>query len=171
MNDKPFVPTPDVPEWLTHKLTDESWAIWRDENPQDVAEIVRQLEAIEKHMSIEDQINEQIRAGCDTNQISDGYHTFGELYEHRITLFIALCKALQRFTIHLVWKSRKHSDGSAIEGWFVMGINQLEGNQITYHLPDSKWDETEFADELSVAPKFDGHTSADVLERLAKLIQ
>lgn len=33
----PFNPTPDVPEWVRHKLTDESWAQWRAENPEWVA--------------------------------------------------------------------------------------------------------------------------------------
>lgn len=28
----PFEPTPDVPEWINHKLTDPSWAQWRAEN-------------------------------------------------------------------------------------------------------------------------------------------
>jgi hypothetical protein len=28
-----FTPTPDRPEWVAHKLTDESWAKWRAENP------------------------------------------------------------------------------------------------------------------------------------------
>lgn len=34
---KPFQPKPDVPEWIKHKLTDESWAQWRAENPGWVA--------------------------------------------------------------------------------------------------------------------------------------
>jgi hypothetical protein len=29
----PFAAKPDVPEWIHHKLTDESWQQWRDENP------------------------------------------------------------------------------------------------------------------------------------------
>ena len=33
----PFEPTPDVAEWIGHKLTDESWAQWRSENPDEVA--------------------------------------------------------------------------------------------------------------------------------------
>ena len=37
--DDPFVPTPDHPEWMTHKITDESWQQWRDENPKSVAAI------------------------------------------------------------------------------------------------------------------------------------
>lgn len=33
----PFEPTPDVPEWINHKLTDESWATWRADHPELVA--------------------------------------------------------------------------------------------------------------------------------------
>lgn len=33
-NEKPpFEPKPDTAEWINHKLTDESWADWRAENP------------------------------------------------------------------------------------------------------------------------------------------
>lgn len=105
-------------------------------------------------------------------KISDGYHTFDELYEHRITLFIALCKILwndpqyQTGQKSQVWRSLKHSDGSSFNGWFIMGIGQERGEQITYHLPVSKWDETEFAPTLEFEPNFDGHTSEDVLNRL-----
>lgn len=34
---EPFEPTPDVAEWVEHKLTDESWGKWRDANPDEVA--------------------------------------------------------------------------------------------------------------------------------------
>jgi hypothetical protein len=33
----PFAPKADTPEWIEWKLTDESWADWRKENPQWVA--------------------------------------------------------------------------------------------------------------------------------------
>lgn len=33
----PFEPTPDVAEWIEHKLTDESWAQWRAQNAEEVA--------------------------------------------------------------------------------------------------------------------------------------
>lgn len=29
-----FDPSPDTPEWVHHKLTDDSWAQWRAENPE-----------------------------------------------------------------------------------------------------------------------------------------
>jgi hypothetical protein len=32
--EKPFDPKPDVPEWINHKLTHESWAEWRAENSE-----------------------------------------------------------------------------------------------------------------------------------------
>lgn len=32
----PYSPTPDIPEWINHKLTHESWELWRAENPNEV---------------------------------------------------------------------------------------------------------------------------------------
>lgn len=105
----------------------------------------------------------------DTGKISDGYHTFDELYLHRHLLFINLCKVLPPDVV--VWKSVLHSDGSSYDGWFVLGINKERGEQITYHLPMEFWDKTEFAKNLNKAPEYDGHTSNDVLERLNKLLK
>lgn len=102
-------------------------------------------------------------------QISDGFHTFDELYEHRITLYIALCKEYERTDKYPVWKSKKHSDGSVWKDWFILGINYGQGTQITYHLPMTSWLDTNFAIELSKAPEFDGHTSEDVIRLLNNL--
>ena len=33
-NDGNFPPKKDHPDWIHHKLTDESWAEWRKENPE-----------------------------------------------------------------------------------------------------------------------------------------
>jgi hypothetical protein len=38
-----FAAKPDSKEWMRHKLTDESWSRWREENPEDVAEIIKAL--------------------------------------------------------------------------------------------------------------------------------
>jgi hypothetical protein len=103
-----------------------------------------------------------------TGKISDGYHTFGELYEHRFNLWIALCRTIARLETTIVWRSKLHSDGTNYEGWFVLGIGCSEGSQITYHLPLSKWEECNFAETFERS-YFDGHTSADVLERLKTL--
>ena len=102
-------------------------------------------------------------------ETSDGYHTFNELYDHRITLFLALAAEVESRTAKgYVWKSLKHFDGSMFDGWFIMGIGVDSGEQITYHLPMSRWDDAAFAMERTRAPLFDGHTPADVLQRLRK---
>lgn len=113
----------------------------------------------------------QENKGFDPGTISDGYHTFNELYEHRHFLYIAFCKALTDIEAHTgykshVWRSRLHSDGTMYPGWFVLGVARAPKHQITYHLPERLWDMTEFAETQEQAPPFDGHTSADVLERL-----
>lgn len=109
---------------------------------------------------------------------NDGYHTFEELYNHRITLFIALCSEIKAFMelaqeigiepekVTKIWRSKLNGDGTTWDGQFVMGINKEEGKQITYHLPLDRWEETEFAETLDQAPAFDGHTSEDVINRL-----
>jgi hypothetical protein len=108
----------------------------------------------------------------------DGYHTFDELYEHRITLWSALCVVLSRQNKAIipggngfVWRSKRHSDGELAFGgdWFVLGIGKEKSKQITYHLPMSNWHDCDFAETLEKAPDFDGHTSDDVLERLKSL--
>lgn len=112
----------------------------------------------------------------DVSKVSDGYHTFSELYQHRAILFIALCKELynnpeyQTGQKSYVWKSVRHSDEKLIEeGWFILGIGEKEGEQITYHLPMCYWEKTSFANTLIKAPKFDRHNADDVLKRLLDL--
>lgn len=113
----------------------------------------------------------------------DGYHTFDELYDHRVTLYIAFCKVsllyknevsqdVQKGEHPLIWRSKYHSDGELCFGTgtqFVLGINNKPGRQVTYHIPIERWDECDFAETLEKAPEWDGHTSDDVLERLKKL--
>lgn len=116
--------------------------------------------------------------------VSDGYHTFEELYEHRSELWITICRLIRDvgflgetlaeinnriYTKEVVWRSRKHSDGESYKGWFLLGIGINEGEQITYHLPDKYWGRCSFAITREEAPEFDGHTSADVIERLKML--
>jgi hypothetical protein len=114
---------------------------------------------------------DQLGVGGLKGRISDGYHTFDELYEHRAVLFMALCRAhIYAFGPRSnVWRSEKHSDGTGYDGWFVLGIGKERGEQITYHLPTAKWEETDWAETLEFAPCFDGHTSEDVLKRLKEL--
>lgn len=115
------------------------------------------------------QIPDRVGLTVDGTSCSDGYHTFDELYDHRIALFIALCQDLAGNNHPNIWKSKKHHDGSEYEGWFIMGINEEKGEQITYHLPMSEWDNTHFAQIYEFAPEWDGHTSADVIKRIKNL--
>lgn len=101
-------------------------------------------------------------------QVSDGYHTFDELYEHRILLMLALMASHPRQS----WMSKRHDDGTLLEGWFLVGLELIATSPITYHVPERYW---EMAAALGIcmyetAPPFDGHTSAEVLQRLREWI-
>jgi len=114
---------------------------------------------------------------------SDGYHTFDELYDHRITLYVTLCRFIVAWYEILdvdsrpeeadVWRAKLHNDGSGFEGWYVLGIGRIPGHQITYHLPLSRWNETDFVGEEQTFEKapceFDGHAPDDVLKRLKEM--
>ena len=109
-------------------------------------------------------------------KVSDGFHSFSELYDHRCQLWITLCSLQDTLNIkdpeegmREVWKSKLHSDGSSFEGWFVLGIGEEYQEQLTYHLPIELWEQCFFAKTLEKAPTFDGHSSEDVLNRLKTL--
>lgn len=101
-------------------------------------------------------------------QVSDGFHTFDELYEHRCELYLALARSMVRAgPTPIVFRAKRHHDGSGYDGWFMLGIGSEPGQQITYHLPLRLWDRADFAEAFDLSPvPFDGHTSADVLNRL-----
>ena len=97
-------------------------------------------------------------------ETSDGYHTFNELYHHRAVLFSVIVKAFP----DKAWKSKQHNDGTMYDGMFIVGIDTPEG-QATYHYDiDPYWDMFECR-ELARAPKWDGHTPAQAIERIGKL--
>lgn len=142
--------------------------------------------------SMTDRVNSQIEYFKDnwwfiTDNISDWYHTFGELYKHRIHLFIALCKReylLKKYIDKAYWytnesmadvtwfnsidtiiKSKKHFDWSEYEWWFIIQIETWAW-QISYHLPNEYWDKCEFIETIDKANEWDWHDSNTVLERL-----
>jgi len=98
---------------------------------------------------------------CDTYKVSDGAHTFAELYDHRQLLYIALMKSHP----HMSWRSWNREDGSCHEGWFIAGMRLPTGN-ISYHIHEQYWILLDGIETKKVAPRFDGHTSKDVLHRL-----
>lgn len=99
-----------------------------------------------------------------TGETSDGYHTFNELYHHRAVLFSVVVKAFP----DKAWKSKLHDDGSMFDGMFIVGIETPEG-QATYHYDIEPYWEMFKCKELKRAPRWDGHTAAEAIERIGKL--
>lgn len=96
----------------------------------------------------------------DKGNVSDGYHTFNELYEHRNTLFAYLLLLNKE----RAWKTLRNQNGEKWPGWFIAGMDTDHG-QVSYHMPIEWWV------ILSVREKernddYDGHTSQDVLDRM-----
>ena len=103
----------------------------------------------------------QIKVPCDVNKVSDGYHSYEELYDHRQLLYIAFMKSHPEMS----WRSFRHSDGSFHEGWFIAGMRTPFGD-ISYHIAEKYWYLLQGITTKNFAPPFDGHTSKDVLSRL-----
>ena len=101
---------------------------------------------------------------CNVEDISDGYHTFSELYDHRCLLWINLL-LLNRANAFITWKD---DSGNKIDGWFIAGMNTKYG-QITYHLPSRYWKLLSGIKETNSNFDYDGHTSKDTLNRLESL--
>ena len=96
--------------------------------------------------------------------LSDGYHTFNELYHHRAILFSVICNSMP----DKAWKSKLHDTGDMYDGMFIVGIETPEG-QATYHYDiEPYWDMFKVK-ELEKAPKWDGHTPQDAIDRIAKI--
>ena len=93
----------------------------------------------------------------DSKKISDGYHTFDELYYHRMILFSVICNQNKE----KAWKSWLHDDGTMFDDYFIIGVETEDGN-FTYHYHNDFWDYFKVK-ELARAPKWDGHTSNDIL--------
>ena len=115
---------------------------------------------------INKEIEELKNEGISTKDISDGYHTFQELYEHRIILFSALCNVYPDIS----WKSKKHYDNEAdpmFDDSFIAGINTPLG-PATYHVKLKYWDLFDIP-EIERALEYDGYSSEDVLLRIKSL--
>jgi len=97
--------------------------------------------------------------------ISDGYHTFNELYHHRALLFAAYCNLIKDKDFVKCWKSKLHHDGTMYDGMFIVGISTPIG-QASYHYDiEPYWDLFD-VEELDNAPEWDGHTPDEAIERI-----
>ena len=106
-----------------------------------------------------------IEKETDMGEVSDGYHTFNQLYHQRAVLFAALVKLNK----DRAWKSFKHSDGKYCFDengeMFIVGIDTPEGSY-TYHYHKKYWDMFD-CQELEVGKEWDGHTEEDVTRLLS----
>jgi hypothetical protein len=95
--------------------------------------------------------------------ISDGYHTFNELYHHRMMLFAVICNSYK----NRAWKSWLHHDGTMYNDYFIVGITTELGDY-TYHYHKDHW-EMFNVQELDKAPEWDGHKPEDITRLLTLL--
>ena len=104
----------------------------------------------------------------DKGEISDGYHTFNELYYYRMLYNAAFFNLLPKEWVH---KSKKHHDGEECfgGGWFIV-MAELPTGQISNHYELKDWDLFQIP-EKEIADKWDWHTPQEAAERLHKYLQ
>lgn len=110
-------------------------------------------------------IQEYKQEGNSVKEISDGHHTFEELYHHRILLFATICNLNQDVS----WKSKKHhpEDDQMFNGSFIAGINTPLG-EATYHIKLKYWNIFNIK-EIEHSPKFTGYTPEESIQRILSL--
>lgn len=126
-------------------------------------------------------------SGDGRSQISDGYHNFEELYDFRkmynaalfnewakqevnnpdFKMFSGLPPRLIKYDVHKSWK---HHDGELCfgGGWFIV-VAVLPSGQISNHYKAEDWELFQIPSVEKAKYPFDGHTPADVLQRLKNL--
>lgn len=110
---------------------------------------------------INDVIEELKQKDISRKEISEGYHTFDELYYHRMILSSIV------FNSHtdIAWKSKLHHDGTMFDDSFIVGVETDEG-QYSYHYHLEYWDLFDVM-ELTKAPEYDGHKPSDITRLLS----
>ena len=104
--------------------------------------------------------------------VSDGYHTFKELYDYRMIYnalwFNELYKTHPEYDIH---KSLRHSDGEKCfgGGWFIV-MAELPTGQISNHYEDMYWDMFN-TPEKEKSNTWDGHTPQQAYKRMIEFIE
>ncbi len=111
----------------------------------------------------------EMETGYDTGEVSDGYHTFDQLYEFRLLYNAAFFNYLphEEFRVH---KSKRHNDGKECfgGGWFIV-MAQLPTGQVSNHYELDDWDLFDIP-EQQTADKWDGHTAEDAAKRLREFL-
>ena len=116
-------------------------------------------------------LNESNDGEKDMGEVSDGYHTFNELYYYRMLYNAAFFNELAKNTNIRVIKSKRHSDGELCFGDgdnFIVQA-QLPTGQVSNHYHMKDWDKFH-VDEVDVADEWDGHTPQQAAKRLEQFI-
>ena len=105
----------------------------------------------------------EVAGVSEIEDLSDGFHTFRQLYYQRMMLFATIVKQNK----DRAWKSLRHEDGELCfgGGWFIVGIDTPEGSY-TYHYENKYWDVFD-CEELERSKHWDGHTEKDVTRLLS----
>lgn len=103
------------------------------------------------------------------DHISDGYHTFEELYNYRLLYNALAFNALLNNGIKIV-KSKRHSTGELCFGgnWFIV-MAELPTGQVSNHYELKYWDLFK-CQEVDKAPKWDGHTPQEAAKRIKEFL-
>ena len=113
---------------------------------------------------LEKHLNSLTSEGVEIDEnTSDWYHTFKELYDHRIALFIRLVIESNHHWEYDWRKSFHHADWTDMPWWFIVQW-YINWKQISYHLPIDKRDLVDCP--TGKMDERDWHTSDDVVQRL-----
>lgn len=96
----------------------------------------------------------------------DGYHSFRDLYGDRLALSACLWNLWAAAGVPTC-KSLRHADGELCfgGGWFVVSALPPAG-QVSYHYEVGHWDLFRVPERDRVPWKYDGHSPADVRDRI-----
>lgn len=107
-----------------------------------------------------------------TENTSDGYHTFKELYHYRMLYNALIFNEWAKQGLYQVHKSLRHSDGKLCfgGGWFVV-VAMLPSGMITNHYKVEDWDYFKIASFGKSSIAYDGHTPSDVANRISEFLK
>lgn len=110
-------------------------------------------------------MSEELQKTRDVKYVSDGYHSFDELYQHRTLLYLNFTLAAIGLSSSWVacWKTH-------YPGWPVVFLETPRG-QISYHIEEKYIPMIEHRIRRDDNHEWNGHTSEDVLTILTELLK
>lgn len=156
-------------EWNLNEISNSDWITFREwlKDQETIVEfddeitrvVVRGVEY--KPSAQPDRYVKIPETGID--DLSDGFHTFKQLYYQRMMLFATIVKQNK----NKAWKSLRHEDGELCfgGGWFIVGVDTPEGSY-TYHYENKYFDLFD-CEILDYGKHWDGHTEKDVIRLLS----